>query len=90
MKVDVRNKGVDIVGWFSEKGELNPQHCRLQENRDEYIKMEIQKVLETREEKRGKKRILIYRCQSIVNDCCKEYELTYDVTDCRWELKASW
>jgi hypothetical protein len=85
--MDLINKPVDMIGWFSEDGRVKPEKCRFQEGRDEYLKIRIEKILEEREEKKGKKRIIIYRCQSIINEHCREYEMIYDVSDCRWELR---
>ena len=84
--MDSVNKPVDMIGWFTEDGRLKPERYRFQEGRDEYLKIRIDKIIEEREEKRGKRRIIVYRCQSIIEDHCREYEMMYDVNDCRWEL----
>ena len=85
--MNIIGKPVDMIGWFDEKGRLKPARYRLQESRDEHIKIKIGKVIEEREEKKGKKRIIVYRCQSIIDGFCKEYEIMYDVSECRWALK---
>jgi hypothetical protein len=88
--MDTINKPVDMIGWYAENGHLKPERYRFQEGWDECIKIKIEKILEEREEKKGKNRIIVYRCQSIIEDYCKEYELIYDVSDCRWELRKFW
>ncbi len=87
MDMDIVNRPIDMIGWYTEDGRLKPEKYRFQEGQDEYLKIKIGKILEEREEKRGKNRIIIYRCQSIIEEQCREYEMIYDVGDCRWELK---
>ena len=46
----------------------------------------VDKILEAEEQKIAGIRSFIYKCQSVMGEEIKRYELKYIIEECRWEL----
>ena len=78
-------KPVDMVAWFTSQGDLRPVRFRfLQEG--EYKTVKVDRVVEEEEQKQAGIRLKVYRCQSVIKETEKVYELAYEVNTCKWHL----
>ncbi|WP_339785816.1 hypothetical protein [Tissierella sp.] len=48
--------------------------------------IKINKVLFREEEKIAGNRMILYRCESTINDIQKIFELKYEISTCKWFL----
>ncbi|MCC5910113.1 MAG: hypothetical protein JJT76_06715 [Clostridiaceae bacterium] len=78
-------KPIEVIAWFTKEGIPNPIKYRVREEEKDNI-IKIGRVVTRTEEKLAGNRMLIYRCQTILHDHIKVYELKYEVNTCRWFL----
>ncbi|WP_454052941.1 hypothetical protein [Clostridium sp. Marseille-Q7071] len=75
---------IDMVAWFDSDGEIHPVKFRIVDETTEVVK--INKIICKEKEKLAGNLMMIFRCQSIINDKEKIYEIKYDLNSCKWIL----
>ena len=76
---------VEMVARFSQEGSPHPVKYKVTFE-GEPIVITIDKVLLKTEEKLAGNRMLLFRCQSLVNGLLKVFELKYELNTCKWFL----
>lgn len=76
---------VEMVARFSQEGSPRPVKYKITFE-GEPIVITIDKVLLKTEEKLAGNRMLLFRCQSLVNGLLKVFELKYELNTCKWFL----
>jgi hypothetical protein len=84
MKVLARS--IDMIAWFNEEGHPTPIKFKIKTNEDTDLVIKIDKIFFKETEKISGSIIYIYRCQSLVDDALKIYELKYELSSCKWML----
>lgn len=79
-------KPIQMVVWFDEKGIPNPVRFRIINEDQSYMVIKIDKVLFKNTEKLAGNIMYIFRCQSLINNIQKVYEIKYEISTCRWIL----
>ena len=83
-------KPIEMIAWSNTDGVLTPLKFRVKEDKEglesSNLIVKVNKILLRKEEKLAGNRTIIYRCQSIINDKERLYELKYEITTCRWFL----
>jgi len=81
---------IEMIAFFDEKGNPRPLRYRwkspLDHDDHEFQVIKIDRVIECREEKLAGNRMMVYRCQSVIDDLEKVYELRYEFSTCKWYL----
>ncbi|MGI6576309.1 MAG: hypothetical protein ACOX3A_10850 [bacterium] len=79
-------KPIDMIANYPYNGLPIPLKYRISvaDGINKIIK--VDHILSRTEEKRAGNKMLIYRCQSIIDGIEKVYELKYEVRTCRWFL----
>lgn len=81
---------IEMIAFFDAKGSPRPLRYRWEsplnfgDNGLHVIK--VDRIIEYREEKLAGNRMIVYRCQSMIGDLEKVYELKYEYKTCRWYL----
>ncbi|WP_291579889.1 hypothetical protein [Clostridium sp. UBA6640] len=75
---------IDMVAWFDSDGEIHPVKFRVVNETTEVVK--INKVIYREKEKLAGNLMIIFRCQSNINNREKIYEIKYDLNSCKWIL----
>ncbi len=75
---------IDMVAWFDSDGEIHPVKFRIVHETTEVVK--INKVIWKEKEKLAGSLMMIFRCQSTINNREKIYEIKYDLNSCKWIL----
>ncbi|WP_242981718.1 hypothetical protein [Alkalibaculum bacchi] len=84
-KLKVIAKEIEMIAWFKKMDMPIPIKFRfLQGDQRQVVK--IDRILQADEEKLAGNRMYIYRCQSVIKNEEKIYELKYEVDKCRWYL----
>lgn len=83
MKVLMRS--IEMVAWFTEDGIPTPVRYRVNEGEKKFV-VKVDRIIIRTEEKLAGNRMFVYRCQSIINNTEKVYELKYEINSCKWFL----
>lgn len=79
-------KPIEVVSYTNDKGDIRPLRFRLQME-DETIKViKVDKVIVKEIEKLAGNIMLVFKCQSLIDDVLKLFEIKYDLKTCRWML----
>jgi len=79
-------KCVDVIAWFNESGTPSPIRFRLKNEDETKQVIKVDRVLFIEKEKLAGNPMLVFRCQSLVNEVEKVYELKYEINTCKWFL----
>lgn len=79
-------KPIEMVAWFNEGGLPTPIRFKLKTNEESSLVIKIDKILFKEKEKLAGNVMYLYRCQSLIEDIEKTYELKYEINTCRWML----
>ncbi len=81
---------IEMIAFFDVTGKPRPLRYRWKSPLDhgdhELRVIKIDRVIECREEKLVGNRMMVYRCQSVIDDLEKVYELKYEFNTCKWYL----
>jgi hypothetical protein len=79
-------KPIEVVSWTDTRGNIHPARFKII-NEDESISViKIDKVITVDKEKLAGNFMLVYKCQSIVNETERLFEIKYELGTCRWIL----
>lgn len=84
MKVLMRS--VDMICCTSKDGIITPIKFRIADDEKEYKIIRIDKILTRDEEKLAGNRMLVFKVQSIINNCEWLFEMKYEFSTCKWFL----
>ncbi|MDD4297477.1 MAG: hypothetical protein PHC69_11080 [Ruminiclostridium sp.] len=84
MKVLMRS--VDMICCTSKDGIITPIKFRIADEEKEYKIIRIDKILTRDEEKLAGNRMLVFKVQSIINNCEWLFEMKYEFSTCKWFL----
>jgi hypothetical protein len=76
---------IEMVARFSEGGIPRPVKYKVTFEGIPMV-ITIDKILLKTEEKLAGNRMIIFRCQSIINGLLKVFELKYELNTCKWFL----
>lgn len=79
-------KPIEMIAWFSEDEFPIPLRYRLETNDSEKIVVSVDKIIFKEEERLVGNRMIVYRCQSVINNREMVYELKYDIGICKWYI----
>lgn len=79
-------KPIEIIAWFSKDKYPIPLRCRFTDENTSNEVIKIDKILFKEEEKLAGNRMILYRCESIINNTQKIFELKYEISTCKWFL----
>ena len=81
------SKPIKMVAVFQYgNGTPVPYKFKIRTDSEEEITIKIGKIFEHDRKKTVGKESIIYKCQSVINDIEKIYELKYIIYECRWVL----
>lgn len=79
-------KPVKMIAWFTENGVLTPVRYQMLDENKENITINIDRVMQREEEKLAGNRMMIFKCQSMIDGMERLYELKYELGSCKWYL----
>ncbi|WP_326514820.1 hypothetical protein [Clostridium intestinale] len=78
-------KCVDVIAWFNESGKPCPIRFRIN-NRDKRHVINVERVMIVEKEMLAGNPMLVFRCQSLIDNLEKVYELKFEINTCKWFL----
>ncbi len=79
-------KPIDMIAWSTREGLLTPLRYRIISEDGNYKVVKINRVLTRQKEKLAGNKMLVYKCESIINNTQKIYEIKYEIDSCKWFL----
>lgn len=79
-------KPIEVISYTDNKGELRPLRVRL-EMEDETVKViKIDKVIAKEIEKLAGNYMMVFKCQSLIDNVVRLFEIKYEMQTCKWVL----
>ena len=75
-----------MIAWFNRDKFPIPLRFRLQEDDGSNVVIKVNQVIFEEEEKLAGNRMVVYRCQGVIQNLEKIFELKYEIVTCRWFL----
>lgn len=82
----VISKPIDMVAWFNDEGILHPVIFKILGGYETISTIKVDKILNTSTEKLAGNPMIIFTCQSIINNKQRIYEIKYELNTCKWLL----
>lgn len=77
---------IEVVSYTDNKGEVRPLRIRVQTEEHSVKVIKIDKIISKEKEKLAGNLMLVFRCQSKINNLMKVFEIKYDLKTCKWIL----
>jgi hypothetical protein len=79
-------KDVDMVCWFEKTGRPHPVRFKISNEDESETVIKIDKIFTIEKEKLAGNEMLLFKCQSVINNQQKLFELKYELRTCKWIL----
>lgn len=79
-------KPIDMVSWTDKAGKINPVRFRLQTEEGDNEVIKVDKIFTREKEKLAGNEMLLFKCQSVINNKQQPFELKYELRTCKWIL----
>lgn len=79
-------KPIEMIAWFNKDNYPIPLRYRVASEDLTNTVIKIDKVLFREEEKLAGNRMVLYRCESVINQVQRIFELKYEISTCKWYL----
>ena len=77
---------IEMVSYTDNKGTIKPIRFRVQIDDEPMQVIKIDKVIVKNTEKFAGNIMIVYRCQSLIDDATKLFEIKYELATCKWIL----
>lgn len=79
-------KPIEVIAWFNEDDYPIPLRYKIESEDMSNVVIKVKRVVFKDEERLGRNRTFIYRCEGIINENQKIFELKYELSTCKWYL----
>jgi len=79
-------KPIEMIAWFTTDKKPIPLRYRIMDENNTFKVIKVDRILFAEEEKLAGNRMILYRCESKINNLNRVYELKYEVDSCKWFL----
>lgn len=76
---------IEMIAWFNEGGLPTPIKFKIHSESLANV-VKVDKVIYREVEKFAGNYVYLYRCQSVINNTERIYELKYELKSCKWML----
>ena len=77
---------IEMVSYTDNKGNIEPIRFRMQVDEEPMQVIKIDKVIVKEIERFAGNVMLVYKCQSLIENTTKLFEIKYELGTCRWIL----
>ena len=77
---------IEMVSYTDNKGFIKPIRFRMQVGDDPMQVIKIDKVIVKETEKLAGNIMIVYKCQSLIDNAIKLFEIRYELSTCKWIL----
>lgn len=79
-------KPIEVISYTDNKGDVKPLRFRIQSKDESYKVIKIDKVISKQTEKLAGNFMLVFNCQSLINNVLRQFEIKYELNTCKWVL----
>lgn len=79
-------KPIEVISYTDDKGIVRPLRFRLQREDETAKVIKIDKVIVSQLEKLAGNPMLVYKCQSLIDNVMRQFEIKYELNTCKWML----
>ena len=77
---------IEMVSYTDKKGAIKPIRFRMQIDDEPMQVIKIDKVIVKDTEKLAGNIMIVYKCQSLIDNDIKLFEIKYEIATCKWIL----
>jgi hypothetical protein len=77
---------IEVVSYTDDKGAIRPIRFRMQVDDEPMQVIKVDKILVKDTEKLAGNIMFVYKCQSLIDDVMKRFEIKYELSTCKWML----
>ena len=77
---------IEVLSYTDDKGSIRPIRFRMQINDEPMQVIKIDKVIVKETEKLAGNIMIVFKCQSLIDNVIKLFEIKYELATCRWIL----
>jgi hypothetical protein len=77
---------IEVVSYTDNKGSIRPIRFRMQVDDEPMQVIKVDKVIVKDTEKFAGNIMLVYKCQSLIDNDMKQFEIKYEISTCKWML----
>ena len=77
---------IEMVSYTDNKGSIKPIRFRMQIENESMQVIKIDKVIVKETEKIAGNIMIVYKCQSLIDNTIKLFEIRYELSTCKWIL----
>lgn len=77
---------IEMVSYTDNKGSIRPIRFRLQVRDESMQVIKVDKVLVKETERFAGNIMIVYKCQSLIDNVQTLFEIKYEIATCRWIL----
>ena len=77
---------IEMVSYTDNKGSIRPVRFRMQIEDEPMQVIKIDKVIVKAIEKLAGNIMIVFKCQSLIDNVMKLFELRYELATCKWIL----
>ena len=77
---------IEVVSYTDNKGSIRPIRFRMQIDNEPMQVIKIDKVVVKVVEKLAGNVMFVYKCQSLIDNDLKQFEIKYELNTCKWIL----
>lgn len=77
---------IEMIAWFNEAGMPTPLKFKIKNNDESNNVIKVGRIIQFEKEKLAGNMMYVFKCQSIIDELEKIYELKYELSSCKWML----
>ncbi len=81
-----RPREVDVLASFDRTGQVRPLRLRIEDDMGERTTIKVDRVILFEVEKLAGNIMIKYRCQTVIDNAERIFELKYERDTCKWYL----
>lgn len=77
---------IEVISYTDSKGDLRPLRLRIKGQNETVKVIKVDKVIIKEFEKLAGNLMLVFKCQSLIDNVQKQFEIKYELQTCKWML----
>lgn len=79
-------KPIEVLSVMDTKGNITPLRLKIEKEDESFQVIKIDKIIDRSKEKLAGNLMIIFNCQSVIDNVEKRYEIKYELNTCKWIL----